>query len=131
MNSSTQSEADIKSALAFVEGATFFEDIAKQDYRDSKFVKVILRDYAELLPDLNEIRSELENTGISAYEWNDSPKIREKIRDMASAEYNAGGSNKAVDVIEKMSDAELKKWLTELVQKDMGLGVKIIINGGK
>lgn len=47
---------------------------------------------------------------------------------MAAAEYNAGGSDKVVNIIECMDDAELKKWLTDIVRKDMGLGVKIIIN---
>ena len=27
-----------------------------------------------------------------------------------------------------MKDAELREWLTNIVKKDMGLGVKIIIN---
>ena len=39
-----------------------------------------------------------------------------------------GGSDKVVDIIEGMDGAELKKWLTDIVRKDMGLGVKIIIN---
>lgn len=51
-----------------------------------------------------------------------------KVSSMAAVEYNAGGSDKVVDIIEGMNDAELKKWLTDIVRKDMGLGVKIIIN---
>ena len=47
---------------------------------------------------------------------------------MAAAEYNAGGSDKVVDIIEGMGDAELKKWLTDVVRRDIDLGVKIIIN---
>ena len=47
---------------------------------------------------------------------------------MAAAEYNAGGSDKVVNIIESMDDAELKMWLTDIVRKDMSLGVKIIIN---
>ncbi len=47
---------------------------------------------------------------------------------MATAEYNAGGSDKVVSIIEGMDDAELKKWLTDVVRKDIDLGVKIIIN---
>lgn len=47
---------------------------------------------------------------------------------MASAEYNAGGSDKAANIIDSMDGPELKKWLTEIVRKDMGLGIKIIIN---
>ena len=37
-------------------------------------------------------------------------------------------AEKAADIIESMDDAELKKWLTDIVRKDMGLGIKIIIN---
>lgn len=131
MNSSTQSEADIKSALAFIQNAKFFENISKQEYRDAQFMKVVVGDYSKLLPGINEIKDELEGTGISAYEWSENPRIRGKIKEMASAEYNAGGSEKAIKVIDNMSDTELKQWLTDLVKKDMGLGVKIIINGGK
>ena len=50
------------------------------------------------------------------------------MSDLANAVYNAGGSDKVVDIIESMDDAELKKWLTDIVRKDMGLGIKIIIN---
>ena len=50
---------------------------------------------------------------------------------MAEAEYNAGGSDKAVGLIDEMSDAELKQRLKELVQRDIDLGIKIIINGRK
>ena len=131
MNSSTQSESDIKSALAFIQNAKFFENISKQEYRDAQFMKVVVGDYSKLLPGINEIKDELEGTGISAYEWSENPRIRGKIKEMASAEYNAGGSEKAIKVIDNMSDSELKQWLTDLVKKDMGLGVKIIINGGK
>ena len=45
---------------------------------------------------------------------------------MADAEYYAGGSDKAVGLLDKMSDFELKKRLIELVQKDIELGIKII-----
>lgn len=128
LNSSTQSEADIKEALEFLQKADFFDDIASADYRDECFAKHIIGDYTSLISDMNAVRDALESTGISAYEWNDSPSIRSKVDSMANAEYNAGGSDKVVDIIEGMDDAELKKWLTDIVRKDMGLGIKIIIN---
>ena len=81
-----------------------------------------------MISDINAVRDTLESTGISAYEWNDNPIIRSKISEMASAEYNAGGSDKAANIIDSMDGPELKKWLTEIVRKDMGLGIKIIIN---
>lgn len=128
LNSSTQSEADIKEALAFLQKADFFEDIASAGYRDKWFAKRVIGDYTSLLSNINAVRDALEATGISAYEWNDDPSVRNKISDMAAAEYHAGGSDKVVDIIEGMTGAELKKWLTDIVRKDMGLGVKIIIN---
>ena len=81
-----------------------------------------------VISDINAVRDVLESTGISTYEWGDNPYIRNKVAEMANAEYNAGGSDKVVDIIEGMDDAELKKWLTGIVRKDMGLGIKIIIN---
>lgn len=128
LNGNTQSESDIKEALAFLQNAEFFDDIASADYRDRCFEKHIIGDYISLISDVDEVRDALESTGISAYEWNDNPSIRGKISSMAAAEYNAGGSDKVVNIIECMDDAELKKWLTDIVRKDMGLGVKIIIN---
>lgn len=128
LNGNTQSESDIKEALAFLQNAKFFDDIASADYRDRCFEKHIIGDYISLISDVDEVRDALESTGISAYEWNDNPSIRGKISSMAAAEYNAGGSDKVVNIIECMDDAELKKWLTDIVRKDMGLGVKIIIN---
>lgn len=128
LNSSTQSEADIKEALAFIKEADFFDEIASADYRDKCFAKRIIGDYTSLISDIDAVRDTLESTGISAYEWNDNPTIMSKVSSMAAAEYNAGGSDKVVDIIEGMNDAELKKWFTDIVRKDMGLGVKIIIN---
>jgi len=128
LNSNSQSEADIKEALAFLQKADFFADIASANYRDKCFAKRIIGYYISLISDIDAVRDTLESTGISAYEWNDNPSIRSKVSDMAAAEYNAGGSDKVVDIIEGMGDAELKKWLTDIVRKDMGLGIKIIIN---
>ena len=50
---------------------------------------------------------------------------------MAEAEYNAGGSDRAIETIDSMHSDELKEWLKELAKKDIELGVKIIVNGGK
>ena len=131
MNSSTQSEADIKDSLAYIENAGFFADLESASHRDSCFASAIVGEYIKLLPNIEHIRDELESTGISAYDWSESPNIKAKIRKMAEAEYNAGGSDAAVEIINGMDGEELKKWLTGAVINDMGLGVKIIINGGK
>lgn len=131
LNSSTASESEIKSALTFIENATFFEQIADENFRNERFMKTIIGDYAPLLGNISDIRDALDKLGIEPYEWSDNPGVKAKISSMASYEYNAGGSDKAIKTIEAMSDEELKNWLKELAKKDIDLGVKIIINGGK
>lgn len=131
MNSSTQSEADIKAALNFLQTADFFDDISKAEYRDRCFVESILGDYSDLFPEIDVVRDALEGTGISAYEWHGHPSIKNKIDSMATAEYNAGGSDRVVEFIKDMGGDDLRKWLTDIVRKDMGLGMKIIKNKGE
>lgn len=131
INSFIQSESDIKFALSFLKSITFWEDLASESYRDSCFMHAIVGEYAAVLPDIANIRSSLDKLAIDAYDWVDSPVVRGKIKSMASAEYYAGGSDEAEKFIEDMSAEELKKRLKALVQKDIDLGIKIIINGRK
>lgn len=132
LNSSTQTEAEIKSALAFLQEATFFEQIENPAYRDQCFIKRIVGSYVRLLPDISAVRSALDSLSVDAYDWCDDPSVQAKVKSMASAEYNAGGSDEAKRVIDGMEDIDqLKDWLKKLVSRDMELGVKIISNGGQ
>ena len=131
LNSSNASEAEIKAALEFIEGATFFNDISSEDFRNHKFMEKILGDYAHLLTDINKVRNALDSLGIDVYEWSDNPSVKNKIKNMAAVEYNAGGSDKAIKTIDGMDSEQLRTWLKELAKKDIDLGVKIIINGGE
>ncbi len=49
----------------------------------------------------------------------------------AEAEYNAGGSDKALMKIDKMDDAKLKLYLKRLVKENMTVGIEIIMDGGQ
>lgn len=131
LNSSQHSESEIKMALEFCEGADFFDVIADSDYRNKCFMEQIVGCYSKLLPDITAIRSALEDTNIAPYDWADDPRIKAKIKNMASVEYNAGGSDAAINTIESMPIDQLKTWLKQLAVSDMELGVKIISNGGK
>lgn len=129
LNSTTQSESEIKSALEFIENNDFFEAIAREEYRNNRFMERVVGDYTVFLGSISEIRAALEDSGIEAYEWSENPVVKSKIEWMASKEYNAGGSDKVIEIIDRMSDDELKVWLKKLVKKDMETGVKIILNG--
>ena len=132
LNSNAQTEAEIKLALAFLQNATFFDAIEDPAHRDKCFAKHIIGDYIKLLPDIGVVRASLELLAVDPYDWGDDPTVKAKVRSMASAEYNAGGSDEAKKVIDDMEDIEeLKSWLKKLVVGDMELGVKIISNGGR
>lgn len=132
LNSMINSDADIRFAIGFLESnESFFEKIKDANYRNELFIRSVVGGYSVLLPDVEKIRQSLESLTIDAYDWADSPLVKQKIQALAGAEYYAGGSDKAVNLIDEMSDAELKHRLKELVQKDIELGVKIIRNGGK
>ncbi len=130
LNSSVQTESEIKSALNFLENATFFEQLADSAYRDQCFINRIMGYYVKLLPDIQKVRDELDGLTVDPYDWSDDPKVNAKIKSMASAEYNAGGSDSAIKTIDSMGENELRDWLKKLVTGDMELGVKIISNGG-
>lgn len=132
LNNKTASESDINFAILFLkDNETIFSNIADSDFRDKKFMEKIVAPYQILLPDINTIRSKLKSLDVDVYDWAIDPTVRNKIRDMANAEYNAGGSDKAIDIIDSMSDAELKSRLKELTKHDSELGIKILISGRK
>ena len=131
MNGYYQSESEIKNAFAYIQNASFFDSIADSSYRDEQFKKCILKDYAILLQDLSYVREKLKETGVDTYSWADNPQISQKVAQLASAEYNAGGSDQVLNIINAMNNTDLKDWLSEIVKKDMGLGVKIIKNKRK
>ncbi len=131
LNASVHSDTDIKSTIDFLENADFFEEIADANYRDVCFRKVIVGEYAKLLCDLNYVKDVIDAMGYDVYEWIDNPEVKNKIKALATAEYDAGGSDSVIDFIKTMPDADVKNWLSELVKKDMTLGLRIISSGGK
>lgn len=131
LNSSVHSDSDIRATIDFLEEATFFEEIADSSYREECFVRVVIGEYSNILHNINDVREAIDSLGYEVYEWVENPIVKEKIKNMALAEYNAGGSDIVVETIEKMPDFELKIWLKEVVKKDLELGIRIITNGGK
>lgn len=132
LNNTYQTDSDIRKALDFLEKSkAFFDMIQDSSKRDEAFMRVIVGSYAVLLSNPNAVRQALESLPVDVYDWYDSPVVKQKIQQMADAEYYAGGSDKAVGLIGKMSDSELKKRLIELVQKDIELGMKIISSEDK
>jgi hypothetical protein len=53
------------------------------------------------------------------------------VKQLAEAEYNAGGSDKVLMKIDEMDDAQLKQYLKRLVKDSMTVGIEILANVGR
>jgi hypothetical protein len=129
LNRSTASEAELKSALEFLNRTTLFESLKDSTKIDDAF-RSILRGYRSILKDIDAVRDSLEALPVDAYEWDTHPRVQDKIQELAKVEYDAGGSDMAVAMINSMGNDELKENLIKLVKVNMKLGIEII-NGGE
>lgn len=129
LNRGTASEKEFNEALEFLSDAQLFDNLNDKHKVDEAFCS-ILGTYRKILTDIEKVRDSLESMPIDAYEWNSHPRIREKIGELAKAEYDAGGSDKAIVKINSMNSDELKEYLISLVKESMTFGIEII-NGGE
>ena len=128
LNRSWGTDVEIRAALAFLESTTFFNDLSNTDKRNAAFERDIVGEYSMLLPDLNKVRDTLERLSVDTYDWRDNPSIKKKIKQLAEAEYNAGGSDKVLSKIDEMNDAQLKQSLNRLVKDNITVGLEILTN---
>ena len=130
LNRNESTDSEIKAALAFLEKTNLFE-VLDENKRKTSFECVFVGEYRALLPDMDKVRDELERMSVDTYEWHENPSIKSKVKMLAEAEYNAGGSDKALMKIDKMNDAQLKQYLKRLVRENMTIGIEIITNEGE
>lgn len=132
LNSQLHSDSDIKNALSWMDdNSEFFDQLNDDSYCEQMFIATMLGDYSVVLPNVDQVKQCLEKMPIDIYDWFNNPAVKARIKQLADAEYHAGGSDRAIKLIASMSDAELKHRLTELVKKDVDLGLRIICNGDK
>ena len=129
LNRNWSTDTEIKSALAFLETTGLFEVLRDENKCNTLFERDIIGKYRSLLPNVDKVRDELERLSVDTYEWRENPSIKNKVRQLAEAEYNAGGSDKALSKIDEMKDAQLKQYLKRLVKENMTVGIEIITNG--
>ena len=130
LNRNEGSDHEIKSALEFLESTILFNDLGNDEKRDEAFKQNIVGMYSALLPDLDKVRDALELLSVDTYDWHDDPRVKAKIKQLADAEYNAGGSDNVLMIIDRMDDAQLKKYLKRLVKYSIAVGIEILANGG-
>ncbi|MCK9390122.1 MAG: hypothetical protein M0Q01_00975 [Syntrophales bacterium] len=131
LNRNWGTDSEIKAALAFLESTTLFDILADDEKRNAAFKRDIVGEYSILLPDLDKIRNTLDHLSVDTYDWRDNPSVKGKVKQLAEAEYNAGGSDEVLLKIDKMDDAQLKRYLKRLVKDSITVGIEILANGGR
>lgn len=125
-------DSEIKAALAFLQSTTMFDFIADNEKRNAAFKRDLIGEYSTLLPDLDKVRDTLDLLSIDTYDWRDNPSVKVKVKQLAEAEYNAGGSDKVLLKIDQMDDAQLKQYLKRLIKDSITVGIEILASeGGK
>ncbi len=129
LNRNWAMDSEIKSALKFLESTTLFGILGDEEKRNTAFKRDIIGEYSTLLPDLDKVRDTLDHLAVDTYDWRDNPGVKGKVKQLAEAEYNAGGSDKVLLKIDKMEDAQLKQYLKRLVKDSITVGIEILTNG--
>lgn len=129
LNRNLVTDSEIKSAITFFESTTLFDILADDEKRNAAFKRDIVGEYSILLPDLDMVRDRLEHLCVDIYDWHDNPSVKNKVKQLADAEYNAGGSEKVLLKIDEMDDAQLKQYLKRLVKDSIAVGIEILANG--
>jgi hypothetical protein len=129
LNRSGATDTEIKAALAFLEATGLFDVLSDESKRNAAFEGEIIGKYRSMLPNLDAVRDALDCLSIDIYDWRGNPSVEGKVKQLAEAEYNAGGSDKALAKIDSMNDVQLKVYLKRLVKENMTVGIEIIANG--
>ena len=117
----------IEKAKNYLDKASFYELLEDQAALDKMFTETIIKGFAVMLTDVDEVKHYLDNS-ISAepYEWFGLPEVDKKLQQMAEAKYNQGGSAKALEKIDNMDVDDVKRYLKELIKDNMTVGMEII-----
>jgi hypothetical protein len=128
LNRNSGTDAEVKAAIEFIESTKLFDNIADKEKRNVAFKKNIISEYGALLPDCDMVRDALDHLSVDIYDWYDNPGVKNKVRQLAEAEYNAGGSDKVLQKIDEMDDEKLKSYLKRLIKDNVRVGMEILAN---
>ena len=130
LNQNWGTDSEINAAIEFIESTTLFDILADEEKRNAAFKRDIVGEYSTLLPEIDKVRDKLDHLSVDTYDWRDNPSVKGRVKQLAEAEYNAGGSDKVLLKIDEMDDAQLKQYLKRLVKGSITVGIEILANGG-
>jgi hypothetical protein len=131
LNQHNPPEFAIKTALTFLETATFFTDLRDDSKCKEAFRKHIIGAYSKILTDAGAVQDKLDRLTIEPYDWFSHPQVKDTIRKLAEAEYNAGGSDRALSILGAMTSEQRDEYIKRLVTENVTVGIEIITRGGE
>ena len=129
LNRQKPDATSIDKAINFLESVNheFYEKLKNSSERDKAFCMNIIKGYSVMLSDINEVKNYLcRVVTADAYDWLGLPEVEKKIRQMAEVKYNQGGCDKALEKIDSMELADVKRYLKDLIKDNMTVGIEII-----
>lgn len=118
----------IDDAMKFLQAhAVLLQKLDDSAARDDAFRKRILGRYDVLLQNIEEVKHELEQHLFEhPYDWYHLTSLENALRKKAEFVYNGSGYELAVQKIDGMDIADVKRYLKELIEKNMTVGIEII-----
>lgn len=127
INSKNSDSTAISTAEDFITKMAFIPELNSKASRDKAFQKAFLDDYAVLFDDIEKVKEYLKShVNDEPYYWLGSSDVKAKLNSMAKAKYNASGCDKASKIIDEMSADELKRYLKEIIQDNIHVGIEIM-----
>lgn len=127
INKNHPDNQSIEKAIYYMSNSRFFSKLHSKKERDTAFINKFIKDYSVILTNIEAVKDYLTQViGDSPYDWFGMPSVDIKLQQMADAEYNQGGYNRALKKIEDMDADSVKHYLKKLIKNNVNVGIEII-----
>jgi hypothetical protein len=126
LNRSNPTEDEVKTAFDFIKKTDIYSIMKTKTEIENAFSKKLLGEYRFILTNNKMIKEKLNKLAIDVYDWTGNPAVDNEIAALAEAEYQAGGSDKVLQAIDKMDDKTAKQYLKTLIKENIKVGIEII-----
>ena len=111
----------------YLESADFFAMLSDDDALDIAFREAIIKSYAVMLTNIEEVKEYLDRTITSdPYDWFGLPEVDKRLKQMAEAKYSQSGCTRALEKIDEMGIDDAREYLKSLIKDNMIVGMEII-----
>ena len=131
VDSKSPSTEDVEKALQYLQKADFYERLQDEKERDRCFMERVVGKYAVMLDDVASIREYILNhVSDSPHFWmgDGRDNVEKAIYNCANRAYQTKKCEEALEIIDKMDTAELKRYLCKLIGNSLDVGMEILRN---